>query len=239
MGETFELYYWPGIPGRGEYPRLALEAAGAPYVDVAREPGGMKRMTAFLRGAHDGLLPFAPPFLRVGDLVVSQTALACDVVARRVGLVPEDEPSRLEALSLALTVADLVAEVHDTHHPVGSGLYYEDQRPEAARRAEQLRDARLPKFLGYFERVLDGHRSVHLVGDALSYVDLSVFHTIEGLRYAFPNAMGALEPRIPRLCALRDEVAAHPRVAGYLGSGRRLAFNEEGIFRHYPELDPA
>lgn len=242
----YELYYWPQIPGRGEYVRLVFEAAGEPYVDVARLPeedgGGVGAIVSMLKGRHEGPLPFAPPFLRVNDLVVAQTPLVCQLVAQRVGLVPKDEALQLEALQHALTIADLVTEAHDAHHPIGSGLYYEDQKDEARRRAEQFRDARLPKFLGYFERVIERNgagKGLRPIGSDLSYVDLSLFHTIEGLRYAFPNAMRRHEGDVPRLLALHAAVAEHPSVAAYLRSERRLAFNEHGIFRHYPALDPA
>lgn len=241
----YELYYWPSIQGRGEYVRLVLEAAEVPYVDVARlskeEGGGVDVMMAFMKGKREGAVPFAPPFVRAGELVVAQTAHACHFVARRAGLVPGDEASELAALQHALTIADLVAEAHDTHHPVGTNLYYEDQKDEARRRAESFRDHRMPKFLGYFERLAthSASRDVpHLVGTALSYVDLSLFQTLEGLAYAFPNAFQRLAPKIPRLLALRDVVASHRPIARYLSSDRRIAFNEHGIYRRYPELDP-
>jgi len=140
-----------------------------------------------------------------------------------------------------LTIADLVLEAHDTHHPVGMGLYYEDQKPEALRRSAEFRGERIGKFLGYFERVLaanpDGGE--FLVGKALTYADLGLFQVVEGLRYAFPKAMAAQEAGWPQVIALHDRVTALPKVAAYLASPRRLAFNEDGIFRHYPELDEA
>ncbi len=238
---TYELYYWPGIPGRGEYVRLVLEAAEVAYVDYAKLPakkgGGVRAMNEWLRGSHDGALPFAPPFLRVGDLVLAQTPLICDFLARELGLVPNEEGLRLAALQHALTIADLVTEAHDTHHPVGSHLYYEDQKSEAARRTEAFRAERMPKFLRYFEKILEREDGPHLVRE-LSYVDLSMFQTLEGLRYAFPNAFGRLTKKTPRLRALRDEIAGHPPIARYLASERRMPFNQQGIFRHYPELDP-
>lgn len=240
--ERYELYYWPSIPGRGEYVRLMLETAGAPYVDVARLPagegGGVRALMTFLNGEHDGMLPFAPPFLRLGTLVIAQTPLICQFLAPRLGLVPEDERSRLAAHQIELTIADLVTEAHDAHHPVGSGLYYDDQKTEARRAAEQLREHRIPKFLGWLDRVIERNDGTHLVGTELSYADLSAFQTLEGLRYAFPNAMKRAEPKARRLVALRHRVEDHPRLAAYLASDRRIAFNEDGIFRHYPELDP-
>lgn len=245
MAHRYELYYWPFIPGRGEYPRLVLEAAGADYVDVARLPedqgGGTAPLLAFMRGERDEGLPYAPPFLKVDGYVVSQSALCSHVVACREGLVPEDEPTRQQALALALTIADLVDEAHDAHHPLGSALYYEDQKEESQKRAEVFRTERIPKLLGYFERVLarNGGDRPHLVGSELSYPDLALFHTLEGLDFAFPNAMKGLEPDIPLCRALQRNVAEVPRVAEYLASERRMAFSEHGLFRPYPELDPA
>jgi glutathione S-transferase len=229
----YELFYWPKIQGRGEFVRLALEDAGASYTDVAREEGGMERLFALLRGEGGGLRPFAPPVLRHRGLVLGQTANILQYLGPRLGLVLDDEASRIAAHQLQLTIADLVSEAHDTHHPIATGLYYEDQRPEAARRAAHFRQDRLPKFLSYFEKVLVGD---WLVG-AASYADLSLFQVIEGLSYAFPRSMAALTPSTPRLTALRSRVAARPRLAAYLASPRRVAFNEQGIFRHYADLD--
>ena len=236
----YELYYWPGIPGRGEFIRLALEHAGVPYVDVARQPRGMAAMMKFLDGGErGGLEPFAPPFLKSGDLIIAQTATILAYLGPRHGLVPGDDASQLRAQQLQLTIADLVDEAHDTHHPIAGSLYYDDQKREARRRSRLFLEERVPKYLGYLERVLDRNGGKHLVGDAISYVDLSAFQALSGLEYAFPNAMARLARRIPLLRRLRDEVARQPRIAAYLASDRRLAFNEQGIFRHYQELDQA
>jgi glutathione S-transferase len=232
----YELYYWPSIQGRGEFIRLALEAGGAGYVDVARQPGGMLKMFALMESSSSARPPFAPPFLKCGRLVVAQTANILLYLGPRLGLVPADEAARLWAHQLQLTVADFVLEAHDTHHPIGAGLYYEDQKPESKRRAKEFRSERMPKFLGYFEGVLAKNRG-RAVGRALTYVDLSLFQVVAGLRYAFPRAMRSLEPAYPGLVALHDRVAALPRIAAYLASDRRIPFNEQGIFRHYPELD--
>jgi glutathione S-transferase len=233
----YELYYWPGIQGRGEFIRLALEDAGADYVDVARRPRGMTTMTRFLESASIKRPPFAPPFLKAGKLVVAQTANILLFLGPRLGLAPKDEASRLWAHQLQLTIADWVAEVHETHHPIASGLYYEDQKREAKRRAASFRMSRLPKFMNYFAQALKRNGSRYLVGKTVSYVDLSIFQMIEGLRYAFPRAMAKQERKRPRLVALRDSIAARPRLAAYLASERRLPFNQQGIFRYYPELD--
>ena len=237
---AYELYYWPGIQGRGEFVRLALEEAGAEYVDVARRRGGMTAMQRLMDGAAGAHPPFAPPFLKDGDVLIGQTANILLYLGRRHGLAPRDETGRLRAHQLQLTIADVVDEAHDTHHPIASSLYYEDQKPEARRRAADFIANRIAKYLGYFERVLErnprGDR--YLLGRRVSYCDLSLFQLIAGLRYAFPRAMARLEPGFPRINALHDRIAARPRVAAYLASPRRIAFNEHGIFRHYPELDP-
>jgi glutathione S-transferase len=235
----YELYYWPTIQGRGEFVRLALEDAGAPYVDVARGPHGVRDMMKLLQSEAAGVHPFAPPFLVSGALVVAQTANILQYLAPRHGLVPDDEAARLAANQLMLTIADLVNEVHDTHHPISTGLYYADQKPEAKKRAHGFVTERMPKFLGYFEGILERAKGPHrrLVGKETSYVDLAIFQALSGLEYAFPEGMKKLAPSIPRLLALRDEIAARPRLAAYLASERRLPFNEDGIFRHYPELD--
>jgi glutathione S-transferase len=235
-----ELYYWPTIQGRGEFVRLALEEAGADYVDVARTNGGTAAMMRLLEGKEPGALPFAAPFVRTGGAIVSQTANILAFLAPALGLAPDDEVARAEMNQIQLTIADAVAEAHDTHHPIAGSLYYEDQKREAKRRADSFVKERMPRYLGWLEDVLERNTSSEgrwLVGRALTYVDLSAFQLVEGLRYAFPHAMARLARKIPRLAALRDRVATRPRIAAYLASGRRLPFNEEGIFRHYPELD--
>jgi glutathione S-transferase len=243
-GKRYELYYWPGIQGRGEFIRLALEEAGAEYVDVARlaEPeGGVKAIMRFLKGQEQGALPFAPPFLRVDGLVLSQTANILAAISPELGLVPADGASRVEANQIQLTIVDFLVEIHDTHHPIGSGLYYEEQKAEALRRSEDFVRSRMPKFLEHFEKVLERNARSDgpwLVGE-FSYVDLSAFQVMEGLDYAFPNALAKLAPKLERLRALRERVGTRPRIAAYLASPRRIPFNQQGLFRHYPELDPA
>ncbi|RRQ20791.1 glutathione S-transferase [Thiohalobacter thiocyanaticus] len=237
-----ELFYWPSIQGRGEFVRLALEEAGADYVDVAREgEGGMQTMLDLMENPALKRPPFAPPFLRAGRQIIAQTANILHYLGPRLGLAPDSETNRIWAHQLQLTVEDFVVDIHDTHHPVGSNLYYEDQRPEARRRAEFFREERAPELLNYFELVLQRNSGVggHMVGRSLSYVDLSMFQIVTGLRYAFPKLMSRLEPDIPGLIALHDRAAKRPNLAAYLASERRLPFSEEGIFRHYPELDGA
>ena len=236
----YELYYWPGIQGRGEFVRLALEEAGANYVDVARMPnanGGVPAMMSLLDGTRIKHPPFAAPFLKSGKLVIAQTANILLFLGSRHHLAPQGEAGRLWTHQLQLTLADFVVEIHDTHHPISARLYFEDQRKEAKRRSADFLKYRAPKFLDYFEHVIEEAGRAYLLGRALSYADLSLFQVIDGLRYAFPNAMARIERKVPRCVALHERVANRPRIAAYLASERRIAFNEQGIFRHYRELD--
>ena len=236
----YELYYQPSIQGRGEFIRLALEDAGADYIDVARDPNfGRPGIMKFLEDRSLEHPPFAPPFLKAGKLLISQTANILQFLAPRLALVPKSEASRLWAHQLQLTIADWLYETGQTHHPVANLLYYEEQKDEAKKRSGYFISTRLPKFLGYFERILklNGDAGDFIFGEDVSYVDLSLFQMIEGLRYAFPRTMGKLDPQYPRLIDLHDRVMIRPRIAAYLSSPRRLPFNESGIFRHYPELE--
>ncbi len=235
----YELFYWPSIQGRGEFVRLALEDTGADYVDIARLPKqGMPALMHFLESRSVKQPPFAPPFLRAGKLVIAQTANILLFLGPRLGLVPKTEAAQFWAHQLQLTIADWVVEVHDTHHPISGGIYFEEQKREAIRRAVDFTAERLPKFLDYFEGVFKRNsKTDYLMGKAVSYVDLSLFQMVAGLRYAFPRVMGKLEPKYPRLVALHDRVMTRRRLAAYLSSPRRLPFNQQGIFRHYPELD--
>jgi glutathione S-transferase len=239
---TYELYYWPMIQGRGEFVRLVLERAEVDYVDVARLPedegGGVDAIHRVLEEDASQTPALAPPILQHDGLQLAQTANICDFLARREGLVPDDEGARLYARQLQMTLEDFVKEIHDTHHPIAVSLYYDDQKEPAARRAAAFREERLPKFLGYFERVV-GANDVGdgTVGRDVCYTDLSVFQVLSGLDYAFPNALSAVEDDYPRLMALARRVAELPQIAAYVDSQRRIDFNEHGIFRHYPELD--
>jgi glutathione S-transferase len=243
----YQLHYWPGIQGRGEFVRLALEASGTPYLDVARgaeEQGqGLPAMMAVLGSPDIARPPFACPFLVDGRRVIGQTAAILQYLGPRIGLVPAGETDRLWVHQVQLTIADLVAEAHDVHHPVGSSLYYEDQKDEALRRAEDFRKNRIPKFFGWFETLLErnppnnGAVVPHLVGARLSYADLSLYQVVDGLLYALPKATRRALKKTPFLAALHERIPTNRRVTAYLASDRRLPFNEEGIFRHYPELD--
>jgi glutathione S-transferase len=238
-GMAYELYYWDGIQGRGEFIRLALEEAGAKYKDIARTPGGTAKMMKIMASHSEPHPPFAPPFLKDGELLISHVANILRHLGPKLGLSPADEALRDAAHGLQLTIADMVTEVHDTHHPISGELYYEDQKDAARARASHFLKYRVPKYLTYFERVLQQNpgASPHAIGDALSYVDLSLFQLVEGLRYAFPRALRGYSHAYPALARLHDAVRRRPNIAAYLKSDRRLAFNESGIFRHYPELD--
>jgi glutathione S-transferase len=234
----YELYYWPTIQGRGEFIRLALEEAGADYVDVARRgKSGVSAMMRLMNSKRLAHSPYAPPFLKAGKLIIAQTANILFHLGPHLGLAPSDEAGRLWAHQLQLTISDLVTEIHDTHHPISGWLYFEEQRPAARGRTKDFWRYRVPKMLGYFERVLKNNGGQYTVGRRLSYVDLSLFQIIEGLRYAFPKRMKRFEKKIPGLVALHDRVAKRPRIAAYLASKRRIPFSQWGIYRYFKELD--
>jgi glutathione S-transferase len=233
----YQLFYWPEIQGRGEFVRLALEDAGAEYEDVARQEGGMQRMLSIMRCNEEKRPPYAPPFLKAGRLTLAQVANILFWLGPRLKLAPADEAGRLWLHQLQLTVTDFVKEIHDTHHPLGSSLYYEHAKPEAKRYTQNFLKERAPKYLGYFETVLERSGGPWLMGRKLSYGDLSIFQLIEGLRYAFPKAMQRLERKAPGVAAVHDRVAGRKNIAAYLASERRIPFNESGIFRRYAELD--
>jgi glutathione S-transferase len=233
---AYELYYWPMIQGRGEFVRLALAEAGADYVDLVRRKNGMAKMRKVLESGRLATPPFAPPFLKAGDLVVSHVANILQYLGDRHGLAPKNQAGRLWVHGLQLTITDFVAEVHDTHHPLGPTLYYEQQRAAARRRTDEFWKLRVPKYLGYYERILK-RNGPFITGRKPTYVDLSLFQLIEGLRYAFPKRMARFEKKIPLLLDLRERVASRPRVKAYLASDKRIAFNEHGIFRRYKGLD--
>jgi glutathione S-transferase len=183
--------------------------------------------------------PFAPPFLKAGRLLIGQTANILQFLGPRLGIAPKSEAGRLWAHQLQLTIVDFLVEIHDTHHPVAGSLYYEDQKNEARRRSADFVTNRMPKFLSYFESVLAQNAAGRrfMLGAQLTYVDLSMFQLMAGLGYAFPNAMLKAARKYPRLVALHSRIQERPRIAAYLASPRRIPFNNEGIFRHYPELD--
>ncbi len=236
----YELYYWPGIQGRGEFVRLSLEDAGMDYEDVARDPRrGVAALGKFMGDASETHLLFAPPFLKAGKLVISQTMNILMFLGPRLGLVPKSEAGRLWAHQLQLTISDWLLEVHNAHHPMAGSLFYEDQKAEASRRSAIFRSERLPKYLAYFEEVLkrNSKGKPFILGKGVSNVDLSLFQLMAGLRYSFPHLMARLEPNYPKLVTLHDCVSVRPKMATYLSSNRRVPFNEQGIFRHYPELD--
>ncbi len=195
--------------------------------------GAMMKLMEDKRGTP----PFAPPFLKAGKLVIGQTANILLYLGSRHGLAPKSEAGKLWVHQLQLTIADFVLEIHDTHHPLGPTLYYEEQRAPAKKRTEEFWKERVPKYLGYFEDLVKANGASFVTGRRATYADLSLFQIVEGLRYAFPKRMKAFEDDIPRLVALCDRVAERPNIKAYLASDRRIPFNESGIFRHYKELD--
>ncbi len=235
----YELYYWPGIQGRGEFIRLALEFSATPYVDVARskKAGGVPAMMRLMGVRNKTCAPFAPPFLKHGKFVLAQRADILLYLGSKLGLAPKKEETRTMIHQYELTISDLIVEAHDTHHPLGGALYYEDQKKEAKARSKNFIDERMPKYLRYFEGVLARNGGKHLVGNKTTYVDLSLFQVIAGLTYAFPKAMKKLSAKIPKLTRLHGRIATEKKLSDYFLSPRRIAFNEDGIFRHYPELD--
>lgn len=233
---TYEFWYWNGIPGRGEFVRLALEAGGIPYRECAREPGVQASDLVADMTADRDSPPFAPPYLVAGDMTISQTANILLFLGERHGLAPADLAGRLWINQIQLTIADMVAEAHDVHHPIASGLYYDEQKAEALRRAGDFRGQRMPKFLGYFERVLGRRGDWIGGGDRWTYADLSLYHLVDGLLYAFPRRMATLARDYPGVMALHARVGGLPELRAYLASGRRLPWGD-GIFRHYRELD--
>ncbi len=241
MTTPYQLYYWPMLQGRGEFVRLVLEEAGASYVDVARLPeeegGGVAAILEFLRGERGGQPPYAPPILVDGELVLAQSGAICAYLAERHDLAPTDVNGRWDALQLQLTIADVADEAHDTHHPISSALYFEEQEAEAVRSAKHFVGERIPGYLDYFERVAKASGGPWLMGEKLTYPDLSLFQLLEGLQYAFPNAFPRVSEPHAHILRIRDAVAGRPRIAAYRKSDRRIAFNEHGVFRHYPALD--
>lgn len=232
---AYDLWYWPGAPGRGEFVRVALEAAGIDYVDRVRQEGVQALVDDLER--RSGIRPFAPPYLTDGDITIAQVAHIVTWLADRHGFAAEEERGNLELIMLQLTITDITAEAHDVHHPIADALYYEDQKDAAKRVAKDFRENRMPKFFRYFEDALSATEGPFVLGENWSHVDTSLFQLVEGLRYAFPQRMKAIESDYPKLIACRDAAAQLDGIKAYLASDRRMAFNEDGIFRHYPELD--
>ncbi|MGN6374198.1 MAG: glutathione S-transferase [Sphingomonas sp.] len=232
---AYKLWYWPSIQGRGEFVRLPLEAAGIDYIDCAREEGAgalVDKMEALT-----GREPYAPPFLELDGTVIAQTANILLYLSERHDLAPSAMADRLWLNQLQLTIADMVAETHNVHHPIAVGQYYADQKDAAAANAAQFRDERMPKFLSHFERAAQANDGDWLIDGRWTCADTSMFQLVAGLRYMFPKRMKALEPDLPGLVRIHDQVADLPGIKAYLKSDRRIPFNTDGIFRHYPELD--
>jgi glutathione S-transferase len=232
---TYALWYWPNIPGRGEFVRLALEAAEVAYRDIAREQGA----EALVRDleARSGIRPFAPPYLVDGAFAIAQVAHILAWLADRHDFGAGELERDLELITLQLTISDMVAEVHAVHHPISTALYYADQKDAALQAAAHFRTERMLKFLDYFEDALGANQGPFVLGRKWSHVDTSLFQLVEGLRYMFPQRMEAIGDDYPRLLACHEAVVALEGIAAYRASERCIPFNKDGIFRHYPELD--
>lgn len=235
VSTPYDLYYWPVLPGRGEVIRMILEDAGVAYRDVARDEG-FAAITAVREGALGEPRPYAPPVLKHGDLVLSQSAVIARYLGERHGLASSDERGRLLTQQHFLGWSDLMAETHETHHPIAVGLHYEEQRDAAKERAHHFLANRLGSWLDHFERIVS-HGEGHQVPGVMTYADFMARFVIRGIEYAFPSTFDRHRPQIPSLLSLTERVEARPALAAYLVSDRCLAFNEHGIFRHYPELD--
>lgn len=200
----YHLVYWPGLPGRGEHVRLALEEAGASYTDTAHIKDGINEVLAQIDSKNIGddtsPPPLAPPILKHGDLTINQTPNILLYLGPKLGLAPkpgdDDEDGLFIVNELALTALDgLSNEPHDCHHPIASGLYYEDQKEESLRKSKDYVANRLPKFVGYFERVLKSKASGDgpwLYGGKLTYADLVLFQVSPV--YAWADLLWGTQP---------------------------------------------
>ncbi|KJZ73419.1 hypothetical protein HIM_07213 [Hirsutella minnesotensis 3608] len=245
----YELIYWPGLPGRGEFIRLLFEEAGVSYTDTAKN--GDEQAVATVvdymgpdnKGDANNPPIFASPVLKHGSLVLNQTPNILLYLAPKLGLAPAPGDDALFHLNqLVLTILDgLVNEVHETHHPIAVSRYYNEQKPEAKKRSKAFTDERLPKYLGYLQRVLEAKTSGSgpwLYGDSLTFADLVLFQSIDGTNYAFPKTMANLKGsgKYDGVFKLYDAVKDRPKIKDYLASDRRAQYGE-GIWRHYPELE--
>ncbi|KAF1816408.1 glutathione S-transferase protein-like protein [Eremomyces bilateralis CBS 781.70] len=250
----YHLIYWPDIPGRGEFVRLAFEAAGTAYLDVSNaSSAGVKPVLSLISDKHVGddvgnPPIFAPPALKIvdgkgegKDLLIHQTPNILAYLGERLGLIGEEEGDKYHVSQVALTALDLCDECHDTHHPVSVVKYYAEQKEEALKKAEDFRASRIPKFFGYFERVLKSNESEakgkYLVGSKLTYADTTVWQVVNGVSYAFPKEVEARKKDYPLLFeTFYPGIQEEKGIKQYLASDRRLSYSD-GIFRHYPELD--
>lgn len=192
---SYTLLYHPDIPGRGEYIRLAFEASGVPYSDPANESKeGVGQVYTCCSpdslGEDGNPPPFAPPMLRVSgagkngkSLLINQTPNILFYLGKELGLAGEEEADKWHVNELALTALDFSNETHDTHHPIAVMKVYEDQKEEALKKSTQFRENRIPKYFGYFERVLKGNEAGggrYLVGGKLTYADTTLWQVLDG-----------------------------------------------------------
>ncbi|KEY69018.1 hypothetical protein S7711_03320 [Stachybotrys chartarum IBT 7711] len=244
---SYELIYWPSAPGRGEPVRLLFEEAGVPYADTAKDAGrAVETIQGLMAAEHlgdDSNPPvFAPPLLRHGDLLINQLPNILLYLAPKLGLAPAAGPAVYHLNAIVLTLLDgFVNELHETHHPIATSQYYDDQKPEAKKRSKSYREERLPRFLGYAQRLLDAKTSGDgpwLYGGSLTYADLVLFQGIHGTKYAFPKTVEKLQKsgKYDGVFALFDAVQERPNIKAYMASDRRVDYSQ-GIWRYYPELE--
>ncbi|MXO84844.1 glutathione S-transferase [Altererythrobacter aurantiacus] len=237
---SYDLWYWPSIQGRGEFVRLFMAAAGIEWRDCAREKDAEALLDDMDERKEKGFAPYAPPYLVDGDFAIAQVAHIVTWLSEKHDIGAADEADKLHLIQLQLDITDIVEEVHSVHHPVASSLYYDDQKDAAEQAAEKFREERIPKYFDHFEQALgvkDG--GPFSLGSTWSHFDTSLFQLVEGLEYAFPRRMAAIKDDYPMIFACRDAVALIDGLAAYVASEDRIPFNEDGIFRHYPELDAA
>ncbi|UKZ79166.1 hypothetical protein TrVFT333_006916 [Trichoderma virens FT-333] len=225
----YELIYWPGIPGRGEVVRLLFEDAGVAYIDTAKGDNAVPTTLSYMDSSNlgDEKNPpvFAPPVLKHGELVINQLSNILLYLAPKLGLGPASGDGVYHLNSIALTILDgLCVEVHDTHHPIATHKYYEDQKEEAKLRAKAFREERLPKYLTYVQRLLDAKTS----GEGC----------LDGTKFAFPQTVEKLKKsgKYDGVFKLYDAVKERPNIKAYLESDKRIDYSD-GIWRHYPELE--
>ena len=176
---------WDGVPGRAECIRLLFEYTGTPYEELKDNSTLMTRIVdPEIVGIPPNLWPPVlelPNGKWLGQTGVIMNYLSPKLglagYAKDDTDLDEDEKVFLSAKTsqLVFTALDLLVEVsavdsrrpvhglcimscsqaHNVHHPVSTNLYYEDQKAEALRAAEQFRASRLPKYMQHFQSVLE------------------------------------------------------------------------------------
>ncbi|MXO64197.1 glutathione S-transferase [Altericroceibacterium endophyticum] len=237
---VYDFWYWPTLPGRGDFIRYPLEAAQIPYTDCARDAEDGFAAVAEHLEAKQGCHAFAVPLLETGSESIAQTANILLFLNQEHGLGPSDAAGMRYLNQLQCDIADITEEVHAVHHPISTAFYYEDQRDAAIQSAEKFREQRIPKYLAHFERIANAHDGDWLLeGDSWSTGDTSIAYLLDGLHFMFPLRMAALQSDYPTIHQIQQKTFALEYLDAYRASDRCAAFGTEGIFRNYPELDAA